>query len=97
MDTQAFQNAGFEPNASLKADFQAYSDRNGLSANGRHEIVAAFRKGNVTVVVERNTVQQHQGYGVTYPAVCVLTGPHGKVACDPTDIDLAVHLASTLG
>jgi hypothetical protein len=56
----------------------------GLRATGPYEVLGAWRKGEVSVVVEQNTDQAG-----THEPVAVVDGPNGfRVACSPDDHDL---------
>jgi hypothetical protein len=65
----------------------------GLRSTGPYEVHGAWRKGDVTVIVEQNTDQA----GVHEP-VAVVEGPNYRSACDPTDHDLlAAEVAAAAG
>lgn len=61
----------------------------GLRANGPYELLGAWRNGQATITVERNTAPDPwTGRLTTYPAVAVVDGPNGRVAVNPDDAGL---------
>lgn len=89
--------AGFQRDQALESAHATAAQAKGLSANGEYLVQGAFRKGLVTLVFEQNTAADQSSDGlsiiVNYPAVCVVEGPSGKVACAASDLDLILQLA----
>jgi hypothetical protein len=65
----------------------------GLRMTGPYEVLGAWRKGDVTVVVEQNTDQAGP-----HDPVAVIDGPSGyRVACNPDDTDLLAAEVAAAG
>lgn len=96
MDLSKLQDAGFVSDEELRAALEA---RAGLSDNGPHVVLHALKRGNVSAWIEQNSVREGGAFGpmITHPAVLVLDGPNGRVACSPEDLDLALRVADQLG
>lgn len=93
MDTSALLAAGFVPDDTAKANTEAAAERAGMHASGPYAVHAVLRRGGVLVALEQNTSEDGDVL-VTYPAVCVVSGPKGTVACSAKDTDLILQLAT---
>lgn len=99
MDIEQIEAAGFAAAEDLQAAHEQTATDLGMHTGGQYVVQGVWRKGAVTILVEQNTGQESMGglaATVTYPPVCVITGPTGRVACNPDNTDLILQLASEL-
>lgn len=89
---------GFANDTSAVSYLQSVSDGLGMSRNGKHEVLAHFVKGDVSVTVEQNTAPEAptsdgMSIVVTHPPCAIIEGgPTGRVAANPSDVQLILAL-----
>lgn len=100
MNSDALTSAGFAEDAELKTATEASAEKNGLSASGDYVVLSAWKKGLVTLLFEQNTAPEDLGSGltatVTHPAVCIVSSPRGRIACNAGDTELILNVAEDL-
>lgn len=98
MDFTAILDAGYIEDDAAKAAIEAATAH--MHQTGPYVVLGVYRKGAVTLQFEQNTAAETLGGGliatITHPAVCVLSGPNGRVACDAADTELILAVASDL-
>jgi hypothetical protein len=95
----ALTDAGFVNNADLQGKYEAKAERDNLSHNGDYVVLGTWTKGVVTLLFEQNTATEDIGglsAAITHPAVCVISSPTGRVACNATDVDLILAVADEI-
>lgn len=97
-DLIALTEAGFENVTGQEFNLieGQYVERPGVTVEHR------LRRGNVRVITEQNTQQQLNPLGVSttiqYPEIAIVenTVDGGRVACDSSDVELILRLATEL-
>lgn len=75
------------------------AEAQGLSHNGPYEVLGVWRRGEVMVLLEHNTAPDvFNGLNalISHPPVAVLSGPKGRVAVNPDDLELVSTLVGTM-
>lgn len=100
MDVKALEDSGFVHDDDMKSAHTDNATKNGMSDFGPYVVHGVWRKGLVTVLCEQNTAPEPMGGGmsaiISHPAVCVVSGPNGKAACNAEDTELILVLATEL-
>lgn len=100
MNVTALKKAGFVEDGDLKAAHEKAADKNNLSASGKYDVLGVLKRGLVTLMFEQNTASEPSSDGLTvsvsHPAVCVVSGPAGRVAVNAADTDLILSVAADL-
>lgn len=100
MNIDALKAAGFKDDAKLHAAHEEQATENKMHDGGPYVVHGVMKKGSVTVLFEQNTAPEEIGGGmkavISHPAVCVVSGPNGRAACNPDDTELILHLAEQL-
>jgi hypothetical protein len=85
MDIKALEKAGFKHDDELKSAHEEQADKNSMHETGPYVVHGVWRKGLVSVLFEQNNA-----------AVCVVSGPKGRAACNPDDTELLLLLVEEL-
>jgi hypothetical protein len=100
MDIKALEKAGFKHDDELKSAHEEQADKNSMHETGPYVVHGVWRKGLVSVLFEQNTAAEEMGGGmkavIQHPAVCVVSGPKGRAACNPDDTELLLLLVEEL-
>ena len=97
-DLDALKAAGFKKQLSKKE----WEERNAeyaaspRSAGGPYVVDYVLKKGDVSIVVERNTATS-DGLKVEFPAVALVQGPSGTVAVSASDTQLILAMVDEVG
>lgn len=91
---------GFSPDEATKSYLEQVAVDKDLSSKGPYVVQSVFSRNGVTVTIEQNTSPEDLGGGmsavVTHPPCAIIDSPKGRVAFNPTDVDLAVALLNDL-
>lgn len=96
---KALTAAGFTHDDELKDAHVTRADENGMHDSGPYVVHGVWKRGEVTVLVEQNTAKEDIGgmrAAVDHPAVCLITGPKGRIAANPEDVELVLAVAEDL-
>jgi hypothetical protein len=100
MDNKALEKAGFKHDDELKSAHEEAADKNEMHKDGPYVVRGVWKKGLVTLLFEQNTAAEPMGGGmnaiIQHPAVCVVSSPKGRVACNADDTELILSLAADL-
>jgi hypothetical protein len=100
MDVDKLIAAGFTHDDDLKAAQEQFAVSTGMHTGGPYVVQGAWRRGLTTLLFEQNTAPEpsvsNRVVSISHPAVCIVTGPQGKAACDAEDIDLILWVADDL-
>lgn len=98
--------AGFTQDGQLATDLQAHADDpttgdGSLSHNGEYKVLSAWKKGDCSVHLERNTAPEETGDDmtaiVTHPPLLVIEKGDVRVAVSPRDPEALEAVLSELG
>lgn len=91
---------GFTADTATKAYLEAVATDKKLSDSGPYVVQSVFTRNGVTVTIEQNTNPEDLGGGmsavVTHPPCAIIDSAKGRVAFNPTNVDLAVTLLNDL-
>jgi hypothetical protein len=91
---------GFTADDSTKNYLEHVAHDKKLTDSGPYVVQQVFSRAGVTVTIEQNTCPEDMGGGMTavvsHPPCAIIDSPKGRVAFNPTDIDLAVTLLNDL-
>lgn len=96
MDLLPLIDAGFTHDEDMRASLETSAERQGMHNNGPYVVHGVLRRDAVVLKVEQNTATEGN-LTITYPPVCVVSGPRGTVTCEATDTELILTLAHDLG
>lgn len=100
MDKAALEKAGFVADSELVDSHAQSADKRGMHKGGEYVVHGAWRRGAVALLFEQNTAAEPMEGGltatVTHPAVCVVSSPYGRVACNAADTALILAIADDL-
>ena len=98
---QLLLDAGFVKDLTTKqwTDANAEATRAGMGNGGDYRLDYLLRRGDVTVQIEQNVstlVQDGLETMTRHPAVAVVVGPRGRVACPANDTALILSMADSV-
>lgn len=98
-DPSFLTSIGFMEDPELRLALSQEAIDKNLDRGGPYRLLAALRKGLITVVVEQNVTTEVLGglsTQITYPEVAKVTGPGGSTACAAEDQNLVLAMTEAM-
>lgn len=90
---------GFVADETSRDAVQQNAEAQNMSLNGAYLVLNVYVRNDVLVTIEKNESPEDLG-GYTaiiqHPALAIVTSPKGRVAVNPTDVDLVLSVVSDL-